>query len=268
MENQTSSEIELLILMGSFGMVVLVVAIVLFVVIYQKKVLAQQNEIQIAENRHQRELLNASLEVAEVEREKIAKNIHDDVGTSLNVIRLHLTKLARHPGEKELSAELTGQSMELLDDSIAMIRGIAQDLMPPTLVKLGLEKGLIEMGRQINASGELKVILNLQPMSNRLPGKVELQLYRVIREVINNMIKHSAANSINISLQSDASEVCIAIQHDGVGITDETVKQFSNSKKGIGLKSIQSRIQLINASIKYSFSGPGSAEVKIVVPYL
>jgi two-component system, NarL family, sensor kinase len=267
LEGQNTISVELLILMGSLGMVVLAVSVILFVVTYQKKVLAQQNQIQLAENRHQRELLDATLEVAEQEREKIAKNIHDDVGTLLNVIKLHLTKLSRNPNDKELADNIIRESMGMMDETIQTIRGISQDLMPPTLVKLGLEKGVAELCRQINASAQVNMELSLDTTEKRLPPKVELQLYRVIREVINNMLKHSQASTIRVQIRSNESVLTVVISHDGLGITNEAVTKLSQTQQGIGLKSIQSRIQLIKASIQYLNKGNKESEVFIEVPF-
>lgn len=267
MENEGSLDIGLLVLTGSLGMLILAFSIILFVVLYQKKILAQKNTIQIAENRHQKEMLNATIEVAEMEREKIAKNIHDDIGTILNVIKLNFTKMSRNPSDKDLSEQLIKESMSLLDDSIQNIRGIARDLMPPTLVKLGFEKGISELCRQINASGTITVKHEFNFGSKRLPAKTELQLYRIIQEVMNNIIKHSQAKQVNISARSDANELIIDISHDGIGISSEMVAQLTEAEKGIGLKSIQSRVQLINASIQYFTIGPKQAAISIEVPF-
>lgn len=266
MENKGTLDIETLVLIGSLGMLILAFSVILFVVLYQKKILSQQNVIQAAENRHQKELLNATIQVAELEREKIAKNIHDDIGTILNVIKLNFTKMSRNPSDKELSEQLIKDSMSLLDDSIQNIRGIARDLMPPTLVKLGFEKGIAELCRQVNASGTITIKSEFRFGSSRLPAKTELQLYRIIQEVINNIIKHSKATQAGVFVRSDASELVVDISHDGIGISSEMIAQLTEAEKGIGLKSIQSRVQLINASIQYFTIGPKQAGISIAVP--
>jgi signal transduction histidine kinase len=266
LENESALGIDTLVLIGSLGMLILAFSIILFVVLYQKKILAQQNTIHAAENRHQKELLHATIEVAELEREKIARNIHDDIGTILNVIKLNFTKISRNPADKELSETLIKESMGLLDDSIQNIRGIARDLMPPTLVKLGFEKGIIELCRQINSSGAITVQHVFNFGNVRMPAKSELQLYRIIHEVINNIIKHSQATAITISARSDEHEMAVDISHDGIGISSEMVAQLTEAEKGIGLKSIQSRVQLINASIQYFTIGLRQAKISLVVP--
>lgn len=247
-------------------MLTLVVSIVMFVALYQRKVLAQQNQIQAAENRHQKELLNASMEVAEQEREKIAKNIHDDVGTSLNVIRLQLTKLSRNAADIAKTEDLVKESLGIVDESIQTIRGIAHDLMPPTLVKLGFDKGIAELCRQINSSGQLKVTSEVESSEKRLPARIELQLYRAVREVINNILKHSKATELDVTVRTTDASLMVRIHHNGIGISNETVTQLAQSGKGVGLKSIQSRVQLVNGTIQYLNKGQKDSEVIIEVP--
>jgi signal transduction histidine kinase len=267
LENESAVDIETLVLIGSLGMLILAFSIILFVVLYQKKILAQQNIIQLAENRHQKELLKATIQVAELEREKIAKNIHDDIGTILNVIKMNFSKMSRNPTDRALSDLLIKESMDLLDNSIQNIRGISKDLMPPTLIKLGFEKGISELCRQINASGTISVSHEFQFGPERLPAKTELQLYRIMQEVLNNIMKHAHAAHINIAARSDKSGFNINISHDGEGISSEMVAQLTEAEKGIGLKSIQSRVQLINASIQYVTIGHAQAEIALEVPY-
>lgn len=266
MENETPIGIDSLVLLGCLGMIILAVSIVLFVVVYQKKVLAQQNQIQATENKHQIELLNASIQVAELEREKIAKNIHDDVGTSLNVIKLQLTKISRNLDDKAAAGSLLKESMQMLSDSIENIRSIAKDLMPPTLIKLGLEKGIAELFRQINASGQMQIETAFSFSENRMPAKTELHVYRIIQEVISNIIKHSNAKHMQVSGKSDTMGMTISISHDGAGLTSETVSELTEKQQGIGLKSIQSRAQLIGASIQYLILGDGNAKILIEIP--
>jgi signal transduction histidine kinase len=268
LEGQEAIPVVLLVAIGTVAMLTLVVSIMMFVFLYQRKVLAQQNEIHAAENRHQKELLNASMEVAEQEREKIAKNIHDDVGTSLNVIRLQLTKLSRNSSDAAKSEDLLKESLSMVDESIQTVRGIAHDLMPPTLVKLGFDKGIMELCRQINASGQLKVTAAVETNDKRLPARVELQLYRAVREVINNILKHSKASTLDVMVRTTDASLTVRIHHNGIGLSNEAATQLAQSEKGVGLKSIQSRVQLVNGTIQYLNKGQTDSEVIIEVPAL
>lgn len=265
METESNIDIILFIVAGCSGMLILVVSIVLFVVYYQKKVLAQENQIQLAENKYQKQLLQATISVEEKERERIAKNIHDEAGTLLNVLKLNMTKISRNAHDKELTERLTVDNLELLDSSIQCIRNISKDLISPTLVKLGYLKALLELCKHITNSGKIYADVIYDPAANelRLPEDKEVQLYRMTQEIINNIIKHADAQEITIEYKRSETVCEVLISHNGKGLSAKDVKELSKGSKGIGLKSIQSRAQTINAKVSYYIPKPGKAYVTI-----
>jgi signal transduction histidine kinase len=265
LEDKAQADIIILVISGCLGMLVLVAFIILFVLYYQKKVLAQKNQLQLAENKYQRELLSAAIQVEEKERERIAKNIHDDVGTLLNFLKLNLHKVA-HSADINLNKSLMEENLKLLEDSIQGIRGVAKDLIPPTLVKLGYIKGLNELCRHINNSGQ--VIVNFSPdaAATRLPEQTELQLYRITKELLNNIIKHTGAKKIDMEFKEINSSFRLLISHDGRGITSQEAMELSKTQKGLGLKSIQSRAQLINAVVQYKIKADHTAFITVELP--
>lgn len=254
-----------LIVIGCLGMFILAGGMVSFVALYQKKVLQQKNALQEAENKFQKELLTATIQVEEAEREKIAKNIHDDVGTSLNVIRLHLTKISRNAGNKELSESVVKESMGILENSIEQVRGIARDLMPPTLVKLGFEKGVAELFRQVNTSGQMEIAASFNFNGKRFDTRTELHLYRIVQEMLNNIIKHSGAKALNVEGKMDQEKSEIIFWYNGKGLTKESAMELMKDGKGVGLKSMQSRAQIIGGAIEYSAEKERSV-IKIEIP--
>ncbi|MGZ3861749.1 MAG: sensor histidine kinase [Bacteroidia bacterium] len=266
MENKAQGDIVILIVVGCLGMLILVAFIILFVLFYQKKVLAQQNEMQLAENKYQRQLLSAAIQVEEKERERIAKNIHDDLGTLLSVVKLNLSKITRNAGNKELTESLGGDNILLIDRSIQSIRGIAKDLVPPTLVKLGYIKAVNELCRHISNSGQIAISFSQSDVDLRLPEQAEVQLYRLTQELINNIIKHSGAKQIEIDFSRHNTSHKLVISHNGKGISSDEVKELSKLDRGLGLKSIQSRAQLINAAVFYNAPRNENANITVEIP--
>lgn len=268
MENKSEIDVFLLVVIGTMGILILVSFIVLFVLQYQKKMLANKALIKENENTHQRKLLDASIEVAEEERKKIAANIHDDLGMMLNVLKLNLTKIQRNRNDEKLTETLLTNSNLLIGDAIATIRIISNDLMPPTLVKLGFIKGITELCRQIRSSGVIDINLTLNVNNIELEKKNEIQLYRLIKEVITNIIKHATASTIEITLNATAERMTITISHNGKGITTEMVQQLAESTEGIGLKSVLSRAQLTNSVIQYINKGNEGSKIIIETPLI
>lgn len=261
-----NEHITLFILVGCLGMTILASFIVIFVVIYQKKILAQQNQMRISENRHQRELLEAIIQVEDSEREKIAKNIHDDVGAQLNILRLKATKIMRNTANPGVITEAAQECQVLLDDCIENIRGIARNLAPATLLRLGYLKGIGELCRHISSSGTVGISFSADQPEARFPQKTELQLYRITLEIITNIIRHARASAITLTVSSGKKNLLVFIAHNGKGITSEKVRQLRETPGGIGLKSIESRAQLINAAIQYISIGENRSHITIEVP--
>jgi len=268
LESTQSLNISNLIVLGSLGMLTLVSFIIVFIVQYQKKMLAHKAALQKTETEFQKQLLDASVEVAEQERQKIATNIHDDVGLTINVVKLNLSKMRNNIKDTNLVAELIETDLKILEDIHTTLRGISHELMPPSLSLLGLVKGLKEMCRQISSSGKIKVDLAAGDLDLRFEKKKELQLYRLIKELINNIIKHAGASHILISCTIENSYLITFIEHNGVGINDEEVMALINSQKGIGLKSIQSRVQLTNSTLNYLYSVNEKAKIIVKTPVL
>lgn len=268
MESTQGLNISNLIILGSLGMLTLVSFIIVFIVQYQKKMPEHKATLQRSETEFQKQLLDASVEVAEQERQKIATNIHDDVGLTINVVKLNLSKMKNNIKDTHLVSELIETDLKILEDIHTTLRGISHELMPPSLSLLGLIKGLKEMCRQINSAGKIKIDLAVGDFDLRLEKKKELQLYRLIKELINNIIKHAGANQILISCTLENSQLITFIEHDGIGINDQEVMALINSQKGIGLKSIQSRVQLTNSTLNYLYSLTERAKIIIKTPVL
>lgn len=171
MENKSQIDVFSLVVIGTMGILILVSFIVLFVLLYQKKMFANKALIKENDNIYQRKLLDASIEVAEQERKKIAANIHDDIGMMLNVLKLNLTKIQRNKNDEKLTESLLDNSNLLIGDAIAAIRVISNDLMPPTLMKLGFIKGITELCRQIKSAEVIDIYLQVNVDSIQLEKK-------------------------------------------------------------------------------------------------
>jgi two-component system, NarL family, sensor kinase len=262
LESKEGIDVITIVVLGSLGMLTLVSFIIVFIVLYQKRMLFHKAQIQEKDNKHQRQLLDASIEVAEQERQKIAANIHDDVGLMLSTIKLNFTRINRNLKDTALVDELLRNNASMLDETINVIRSISHDLMPQALLKMGYVRGLKEMCNQINNAGIIKAELSSDDPVISIAKKDELQLYRMVKEVTNNIIKHAGASEIKINVTCTGSLLNTVVSHDGKGISTVAVEELANSGKGIGLKSILSRAQLTGSVIQYLNVGK---ESKIVI---
>lgn len=238
-------------MVGSAAILILCTAIIGFVVFYQRRSMEHRKKLSDAETQHQKNLLDASIQITEKERERISKNIHDEIGTYLNVIRLNQAKISRHASDPLMVINLIEENNKLLEETIQSVRAISHDLMSPTLVKLGFMKAISELCRQIRVSGSMQITTNSNVEDFRFSPKMEMQLYRICKEVINNIIKHAKANNTIVSMLINNNHLKIDIEHNGEGIDMASIQTLSENATGLGLKSIFSRAQIINATVQY-----------------
>jgi signal transduction histidine kinase len=252
--------------MASIGVIALILFIIIIVLKHQRNVMEHDNLINEKEKNHQKVLLNASLEIAEQERAKIAANIHDDIGMMLHVLKLNITKVMRNLDDKNLSAKVLQDSNGLIEVTIDSIHVISNDLMPPSLMNLGFIEGMIELCAQLNRLEIIMVILKTDLDHVEMDKKNSLQLYRLIKEVMNNIVKHTKALNAEIEISINQNKLLVVVTHDGKGITNETIKRLSESSKGIGLRSILGRAQLINATVQYAIVGSDKSKIIVETP--
>jgi len=266
LENKDQIDIFTLVVIASMGILVLMLFIVFFIALYQKRMLAHKTELVDAENKHQKKLLDASLEIAEQERIKIATNLHDDIGITLSVLKLNLSRAKKNINNIAVFDEIISDSNKNIDDSLDTVRSIYNDIMPPTLMKLGFVKGIKELCNQINYTDTTEISFSTAQENMEFDKKIELQLYRLVKEVLNNTIKHGKPSIIEINIEINGSCLLVTMLHNGLGITTEAIKKLSEQSTGLGLKSILTRTQLINAIIDFTILNDQIAKVTINVP--
>lgn len=236
-------------------------SVVLFVALYQRRIIKHQVELKTIEAQRQMDLLQASLQSEEEERKRIAAELHDDIGATLSSARLFL-----HQAEKTAAdPKLIQQSGQLVDDSIKKVRAVSHKLQPTTLQALGLASSLNALADLYNNTGRLTVGVEITGTTKRLPDHTELHVYRIVQELINNLIRHSQAQKVLITLSPEHNGINLAVQHDGKGITDEEFQNLLKSKNGIGLKNIANRVEFIKGSISFTNNKAGY-RVQLKVP--
>ena len=256
----------ILFIVGTCTLLFLAFFVVFFVLLHQKRMFENRATLIQKENAHQKKLMDASLEVAELEREKIAKDVHDDVASVLNVIYKHLNNASLNVEDKTAVKESLSESTALLERAMESIRGIARDLMPPVLIRLGYVNGLEELCSHIKKSNKITIVFVAPDQKIVVCKRVELQLYRMVQEAINNILKHAKPTEIKISLKYDQTGFSTEIFHNGKGINSEMIDRLSKEKGGIGLRSIQSRAQMINATVQYITITEQESLITIEVP--
>jgi signal transduction histidine kinase len=229
---------------------------------YGKKVKNRENELQA----YKKMLAGLANHVADFERTRISRDLHDEIGTKLGVVKLNLTRISRNPGKADLCDQLIRENLELIGNTIENTRRISRDLMLSGLTSSGYKKALSDLCREVTFSGQIRLELISFPDGLELPQFAMLQKYRIVQEAANNIIRHAGATHIKIAVVNEENVIKTILAHDGIPFSNKKEKKLIASTIGSGLKNMQSRAELINASILYADSG-GKSETIISWPY-
>ena len=235
---------------GTMGMLALAIGLVLFIIFHQRRVIRYQLQLKEMEEEQQKILLNASIRWQEEERQRIAADLHDDAGPLLATARLYLNE---NLVKQDISTQLQAiyNAKQIIDDTIQLIRNISHSLMPPTLKNFGLESAVNDLFQKISGSGSMNASSRFHDYRQRLRPEQELLVFRVIQELVNNILKHSNASFIHVTQNYNADKFFIRLHHDGRGITQADVERLNKSALGLGLKNIQSRARVLQAKIDF-----------------
>lgn len=206
----------------------------------QKAILQEQKE------RLREAQLGAVIDSQEKERKRFASDLHDGMGQLISALQLNINAI-RNNRAPETRDNLFENSENILSDIHTEIRNIAFNLMPPVLIKEGLLSGLGELARRINKSGALKVTIVQHDIPQRFNEVCEISLYRVMQELLSNILKYSKATQITISFTGFDDEIVVTVEDDGQGYD---LNKFQNSE-GNGWRNINSRLNLIKATIEF-----------------
>src|SRR5215813_1321434 len=244
------SDVSLVLFLGTLGMLVLVIGLILFIIFHQRRVIRYQQKLQDLEIEQQKILLTASIKLQEEERQRLAADLHDDAGPLLATARLYLN-------ENLVTLDKTSQlqsiynAKQIIDDTIQLVRNISHSLMPPTLKNFGLESAINDLFQKISGSGSMNASSRFHEYKDRLKPEKELIVFRVVQELINNILKHSSASFIHLTQNVHGDKFYLRIHHDGRGIVQSDFDKLNKSNTGLGLKNISSRLKVVQGNIVF-----------------
>ena len=201
----------------------------------------------------------AILDAEEQERRRIAGDLHDGVGQALSVALLNLNSLKRNIENGKLTGKQTiDDTVQLVKDSYDEMRSVTHQMMPSTLLKLGLVSAVREFINRID-SNVIHVSLHISELDDSLDDQTETVLFRIIQESVNNVIKHARASSLSVQIFNETDSISVSIEDNGVGFDPSNV----SGKWGIGLQNIQNRLAVLKGSLEID-SAPGKGTLLLI----
>lgn len=231
----------------------------------QKRLLAEQaatiREQKIKELEQEKMLVatQSVLTGEETERRRLARDLHDGLGGMLSGIKLKLTNMKGNFILDENGKSDFDNALEMLDKSVHELRQVAHNMMPEALIKFGLKDALGDFCSALDNPKGTKLVFRFYGEHKRINQTVEIALYRIAQELINNSFKHSGSSEILVDLVQEEDRISLAVEDNGKGFDTTLLSEF----KGIGLSSLKSRVAALNGNIDiHSQPGKGT-EIRV-----
>jgi len=228
--------------------------------IASQKEAIQQQEIKELQQENKLLALNSMIEGQEAERLRIAKDLHDSLGGLLSTVKAHFTTIQKEIEQLE-QLNITEKTNNLIDEACIEVRRISHNMMPQALSISGLEGAVEDIAESLRDEG-YKTTLEFNNLPKKMDTTKEVMIYRLIQEVISNMRKHAKAESILIQMLGHKNELSIILEDDGKGFQYEE----AIAKGGLGLKSINSRVQFLDGTIHWDSQPNQGTTLTINIP--
>ena len=224
------------------GLLIAAALIALLLLLYFQRRKAYQQSLITLKKEQDISLLKALMTGEEKERSRLARELHDGLGGILAAAQMQISRLPDASNNSESIEK--AKAVELVSKAASESRRIAHNLLPETLLRYGLDESLREYTQSIRDSGLLKVDFQSEGLDQRLDQSVELSIYRIIQELLNNIIKHAGATEALVQVHRRSQVLSITVEDNGRGFAPDKTE-----RSGIGLNNIESRISYLNGSI-------------------
>lgn len=235
------------------GSLLLLLIILLIYRNFRHKQKLQKQRITELETEKKLAATQAIMKGEEQERSRLAKDLHDGLGGMLSGVKYTLHHVKENLVMTEDNMKAFEHSLQMLDSSITEMRRVAHNMMPESLLKFGLDTSLRDFCHQVAVSGIIKISYQSIDVENRaFEQSLAITIYRVVQELLNNIIKHASAQNVIVQLAAEGHQLTLTVEDDGKGFDTTDLKTF----KGIGWKNILSRLDYHNGQLDIR-SSPG-----------
>jgi signal transduction histidine kinase len=240
----------------SGGILLVLLGVGLFYNSYRAK---QKQKLQAAVIAEKERGLDAVVQATEEERKRISKDLHDGIGQQLSALRMGLQKLSAQQEDTALGKELTEFS-EAFSRSADEVRQISHQIMPRVLLEKGLKAALAEMLESSFKLAKIDYEFEHFKVEECFNERMEIALYRIAQELVNNIIKHSGASQVQVQLIKSKDHLMLLVEDNGKGISNE------RQEEGHGLLNIKNRLDLIKVRFNFQASPNSGTLATVKVP--
>jgi signal transduction histidine kinase len=245
---------QLYIWLGIAGALILLIALAFAFIRYRlavsRRKLAEEESQRLAQEK-QLVAVQATLDGEAAERSRLAKDLHDGLGSMLSVVKFNLPNVQGGAVLEAVDVTRFQKALGMLDESIQELRRVAHHMMPESLLRYGLKTSLSDFCDAIPM-----VDFHYFGEEKRLPEKLEILIYRCIHELVNNALKHAQATHINVQLVQETDRISFTVQDDGIGFDLKTASE------GMGLHNLRQRVAAFQGKVSI-YSSDNGTEINV-----
>lgn len=246
-----SSQVFITVIIGTSVILALAAFIIFFLFIHQKRKFIHQQEKQLLKERYDQELLQVQLEIQEQTFQQVSREIHDNVGQILAVVKLYLASLNGNE-KSELNKKRISETDNLVSQAINELRSLSYSLNSEKLRSTGLAQSLRAEVERIAGAGKVETRFSCEGEEKEFAPEHELILFRMCQELLANAIRHSRANLIEMKMKWLPDGLHLSVCDDGIGFDPE-------NRPGNGMNHLRQRAALVGASLEIiSENGKGT----------
>jgi two-component system, NarL family, sensor kinase len=216
----------------------------------------QQQEIRDLQQQNEVLALHAMIRGQEEERKRIAQDLHDGLGGLLSTVKLNFQGLTDHD-----SPEVTKTGV-LIDDACSEVRRISHNMMPHALMRMGLTAAIQDLVAQLQGGDEMNFSFQNLSYKGTLEEDQEIMVYRIVQELLTNAVKHSRASTVIVQISQHNGTFSLVVEDDGMGFEEGD----ADFKEGLGLKSVNSRVHLLNGKSNIDSKKDEGVTITIEIP--
>lgn len=231
-------------------------------IITEQKEEINKQKIRVLEDNMKMNSMRSVIEGQEIERERIAKDLHDSLGGLLSTIKLQFDHVRSKKQELTEMKEYN-QAHKLLDTAVEEVRTISRNLQPGSLHDLGLISAIRDLINRFEGENYPDIDFQHYEMPVKMDKMISLSVYRIIQELLTNSLKHAHATEVLIQLNMEDDELVIQYEDDGIGFDQSNLK-----RKGMGLENIKSRVNYMHGNLTMESKNGEGMSVLIRIKYL
>lgn len=247
--------------LSAFVVVVLVGLLIFFRMRARKNRVISLQRIQKLEDEKKLMAAQSVLVGQEKERERIARELHDGIGILLSTASIHFSSV-EDKTDTEISKMLK-KANQLLKDASKEVRQISHNMMPVVLSKFGLMEAIEDLFEDVDQSGDIELDLRLTCGDERLPENMEIMIFRIVQEMLNNTLKHAGASKLSLFVTRDENEILVDYLDDGTGFDPDKKQPGTHN---LGLSGIRTRVEYLGGTLKLSSSPRKGTRFEIAIP--